>query len=61
MNFAPPPTFRETISVAAHTPAALVVAPAVFQAVDARDGRPKQYSTNGLSLKCGRCVDGAAV
>jgi hypothetical protein len=44
-------TYRETISVTAHTPGALVIAPAVLQAVDARDGHAKQYSTNGLSLK----------
>jgi hypothetical protein len=44
-------TYRETISVTAHTPGQLVIAPAVLQAIDARDGHAKQYSTNGLSLK----------
>jgi hypothetical protein len=43
-------TYRETIAVAAHTPGALTIAPAVLQAIDARDGKAKQYSTNGLAL-----------
>jgi hypothetical protein len=43
-------TYRETITVAAHAPGTLAIAGAVLQAIDARDGRAKQYSTNGLSL-----------
>ncbi|HEY1680848.1 MAG TPA: hypothetical protein VGF98_04330 [Candidatus Tumulicola sp.] len=43
-------TYRETISVAAHAAGALAIAPAVLQAIDARDKRAKQYSTNGLTL-----------
>jgi hypothetical protein len=43
-------TYSETIAVTAHTPGQLTIAPAVLQAIDARDGKPKQYSTNGLSL-----------
>ncbi len=50
-------TYRETIAVSAHSPGALAIAPAVLQAIDARDGRAKQYTTNGLQLT----VAGAAV
>ncbi len=43
-------TYRETIAVIAHHAGTLAIGPAVLQAVDARDRRPKQYSTNGLTL-----------
>ncbi len=43
-------TYRETIAVVAHRGGTLAIGPAVLQAVDARDRRPKQYSTNGLTL-----------
>jgi len=43
-------TYRETITVAAHAAGTLAIAGAVLQAIDARDGRAKQYSTNGLSV-----------
>ncbi|HEY1429289.1 MAG TPA: hypothetical protein VGF18_06930 [Candidatus Tumulicola sp.] len=43
--------YRETIAVTAHSPGQLTIAPAVLQAIDARDGHAKQYTTNGLSLR----------
>jgi hypothetical protein len=42
--------YRETIAVVAHHGGTIAIGPAVLQAVDARDRRPKQYSTNGLTL-----------
>ena len=49
--------YVETISVVAHQSGVLDIGAARLQAVDARDGRAKQYSTNGLTL---RVVAGAA-
>jgi hypothetical protein len=43
--------YVETISVVAHQTGSLVIGAATLQAVDARDGRAKQYSTNGLTLR----------
>lgn len=45
--------YRETITVVAHSAGAIVIAPATLQAVDARDGRPKQWFTNDLRLVAG--------
>lgn len=42
--------YRETITVVAHQPGAIAIAPATLQAIDARDGKPKQWYTNGLTL-----------
>lgn len=42
--------YRETIAVAAHHPGTIEISPATLQAVDARDGKPKQWFSNGLSL-----------
>ena len=42
--------YTETISVVAHHTGTITIAPATMQAIDARDGRPKQYSSNGLTL-----------
>jgi hypothetical protein len=42
--------YRETITVIAHDPGTVSIAPATLQAVDARDGRPKQWYTNSLTL-----------
>ena len=42
--------YRETIAVVAHRGGTIAIGPAVLQAVDARDRRAKQYSTNGLTL-----------
>jgi hypothetical protein len=45
--------YRETITVVAHHTGTIVVAPATLQAVDARDGRAKQWYSNGLMLNVG--------
>jgi hypothetical protein len=45
--------YRETIAVIAHHTGPITVAPATLQAIDARDGRPKQYFTNQLELNVG--------
>jgi hypothetical protein len=42
--------YLETISVVSHAAGPLAIAPATLQAIDARDGKAKQWSTNGLSL-----------
>lgn len=42
--------YRETITVVAHHSGTITIGPAVLQAIDARDRRAKQYSTNGLTL-----------
>lgn len=43
--------YRETIAVVSHQAGSISIAPALLQAVDARDGRGKQYATNGLILR----------
>ncbi|MGB6518019.1 MAG: hypothetical protein WBE79_05850, partial [Candidatus Cybelea sp.] len=43
--------YRESITVVAHEGGALAIAPATLQAIDARDGKPKQWFTNGLRLR----------
>ncbi|MFY9664135.1 MAG: hypothetical protein WAK19_06755 [Candidatus Cybelea sp.] len=43
--------YRESITVVAHDGGALTIAPATFQAIDARDGKPKQWFTNELRLR----------
>jgi hypothetical protein len=48
--------YRETITVVAHQTGAIAIAPATLQAIDARDGKPKEWYTNGLTLR----VAGAA-
>lgn len=45
--------YRETIAVVAHNPGAIPIGPATLQAIDARDGKAKQWSTNGLTLRVG--------
>ncbi len=45
--------YRETITVAAHRTGTLTIAPATLQAIDARDGKPKQWYTNALRLQVG--------
>lgn len=42
--------FRETLTVVAHRSGELHVAPAYFDAIDARDGKPKRFSSNDLLL-----------
>jgi hypothetical protein len=43
--------YRETITVAAHRTGTITIAPATLQAIDARDGKPKQWYTNALRLQ----------
>lgn len=43
--------YRETITVVAHHTGTITIAPATLQAIDARDGKPKQYFTNSLTLQ----------
>ncbi len=45
--------YREVITVVAHDAGTLAIAPATLQAIDARDGRPKQWYTNDLRLVAG--------
>ena len=42
--------YREAITVVARAPGTVEIAPATLQAIDARDGRAKQWFTNGLEL-----------
>ncbi|HVR45810.1 MAG TPA: hypothetical protein VMT95_04105 [Candidatus Binatia bacterium] len=42
--------YRETITVVAHRGGSLAIAPATLQAIDARDGKAKQWYTNSLTL-----------
>ncbi|HTA38243.1 MAG TPA: hypothetical protein VK760_04165 [Candidatus Acidoferrales bacterium] len=49
--------YRETITVVAHHTGKITLAPATLQAIDAKDGKAKQYSTNALTLE----VTGAAL
>lgn len=42
--------YRETITVVAHHTGTIAIAPATLQAVDARDGKAKEYFTNPLRL-----------
>ncbi|MHB8146970.1 MAG: hypothetical protein ACYDGM_06895 [Vulcanimicrobiaceae bacterium] len=42
--------YRETITVVAHHTGAIHIAPATLDAVDARDGKPKQFYSNALTL-----------
>lgn len=42
--------YREVISVIAHAGGTIPIAPATLQAVDARDGKAKQWFTNSLIL-----------
>lgn len=42
--------YRETITVVAHDAGAVAIEPATLQAIDARDGKPKEWFTNALTL-----------
>ena len=48
--------YRETITLVAHAAGPIGIAPATLQAIDARDGKPKQWYTNGLTLRVGANV-----
>lgn len=43
--------YRETITVVAHRAGSISIGPATLQAIDARDGKAKQWFTNGLTLQ----------
>jgi hypothetical protein len=43
--------YRETIAVVAHDSGLISVAPATLQAIDARDGKAKEWFTNSLTLR----------
>jgi hypothetical protein len=45
--------YREIITVVARHAGTILIGPATLQAVDARDGKPKQWYTNGLTLRVG--------
>lgn len=45
--------YTETIAVVAHHTGKIAIAPATLQAIDARDRRAKQYSSNGLIIDVG--------
>lgn len=46
-------TYRETLTLVAHTRGMLSVSPGYLDAVDARDGRPKRFISNSLALPVG--------
>ncbi|MHB8433806.1 MAG: hypothetical protein ACYC8W_10795 [Candidatus Tyrphobacter sp.] len=43
--------YREIVTVAGHQAGAVTIPPATYDAVDARDGRAKEYATNALALR----------
>ncbi len=43
--------YRETITVVARTPGTVAIAPATLLAIDARDGRAKEWYSNSLRLR----------
>ncbi len=43
--------YRETITVVAHDPGAVAIAPATLLAIDARDGKAKEWYSNSLRLR----------
>lgn len=42
--------YRETVTVVAHDGGTVTIPPATLQAIDARDGKPKQWYSNTLTL-----------
>jgi hypothetical protein len=42
--------YRETVTVVAHTAGTMTISAATLQAIDARDGKPKEWFTNTLTL-----------
>jgi hypothetical protein len=45
--------YRETISVVSHQSGTISIAPAYLDAIDARDGKPKRFLSNALTLRVG--------
>jgi hypothetical protein len=56
--------YREVLTVVVHADGRFAIAPATLQAIDARDGKPKQWFTNDLPLSVhsspGRIANGVA-
>ena len=46
-------TYRETLTLVAHTRGMLTVSEAYLDAIDARDGKPKRFLSNSLELPVG--------
>jgi len=46
-------TYRETLTLVAHTRGILTVSQAYLDAIDARDGKPKRFLSNSLELPVG--------
>jgi hypothetical protein len=42
--------YREVVTVVVHAEGRLAISPATLQAIDARDGKPKEWFTNDLTL-----------
>jgi hypothetical protein len=42
--------YRETVTVVAHDGGTIAISPGTLQAIDARDGKPKQWFSNALTL-----------
>ncbi len=45
--------YRETLTLVAHETGSLSISPAYLDAIDARDGKPKRFISNGLQLRVG--------
>lgn len=45
--------YRETLRLVAHSPGPLAIGSAYLDAIDARDGKPKRFISNGLRLYVG--------
>ncbi len=52
--------YRETIAVVARAAGTIAIAPATLQAIDARDGKAKEWYTNALTLRVGASAAEAA-
>ncbi len=46
-------TYTERLRVVAHRSGVITIPPVTLDAIDARDGKPKRYSSNSLSLNVG--------
>lgn len=52
--------YRETLTIVAHAPGRYRVSPASFDAIDAADGKPKRFISNGLTIVVGNSVSNGA-
>jgi len=53
--------YKELITVAALRAGTIVLSPATFDAIDARDGKAKEYSTNSLAIEVARAPGSSPV